>query len=60
MKIIETTLFSAFLTVSLPAAEPLYTQEGGAPRAMRDAPCQKRQTLESSLAVLSKRWKTLA
>ena len=28
MKIIETTLFSAFLTVSLLATEPLYTQEG--------------------------------
>ena len=31
MKIIETTLFLAFLSVSLPAAEPLYTQEGADP-----------------------------
>ena len=31
MKIIETILFSAFLTVSLPAAEPLYTREGTDP-----------------------------
>ncbi|MEI7729155.1 MAG: hypothetical protein WCO56_06270 [Verrucomicrobiota bacterium] len=31
MKIIATTLFSAFLTVSLPSAEPLYTQGGTDP-----------------------------